>query len=99
MVTIGEVAVRRNRFSWHYRFITGPITGRLPEKWELRGAALADVVIVNNSRDREFLMRSGIDDVRQVALPVLPEIAEAALQTSLVDRNSKKLLWFGSWTD
>jgi glycosyltransferase involved in cell wall biosynthesis len=71
----------------------------LPGNWEWRGACLADVVVVQNSRDREFLQRKGIGNVMQVALPVLPEIAEASKQVSPSGRDPKKLLWFGSWTD
>src|SRR5262249_11879771 len=70
----------------------------LPGTWELRGACLADVVIVQNSRDREFLQRKGVGNITQVALPVLPEIAEAAKRTSPKGRDPKRLLWFGSWT-
>ena len=99
IATLSEGEVGRNKFSWHYRLITGPLTRRLPETWELRGACLADVVIVQNSRDREFLRRKGIDNITQVALPVLPEIAEAAKRASASGRDPKKLLWFGSWTD
>jgi glycosyltransferase involved in cell wall biosynthesis len=97
MLSEGEVG--RKTFSWHYRLITGPLTERLPGTWERRGAGLADVVIVQNSRDREFLGRKGIDNIKQVALPVLPEIAEVAKRTSARGRDPKKLLWFGSWTD
>jgi glycosyltransferase involved in cell wall biosynthesis len=99
IVTLSEAEVGRNKFRWHHRLITGPLTRRLPRTWELRGACLADVVIVQNSRDREFLQRNGIANVLQVALPVLPEIAEASKRVSVSGRNSKKLLWFGSWTD
>ena len=72
IVTLSEGEVGRNVFSWHYRLITGPLTGRLPETWEWRGACLADVVIVQNSRDREFLQRKGLSNIVQVALPVVP---------------------------
>ena len=99
IATLNEGEVGRQTFSWHNRLITGPLTRRLPETWELRGASLADVVIVQNSRDREFLRRKGIGNISQVALPVLPEIAEAAKRTSARGRDPKKLLWFGSWTD
>ncbi len=99
VVTLSEAEVGHNTFNWHYRLITGPLTRRLPGKWEWRGARLADVVIVQNSRDREFLQRKGIGNIAQVALPVLPEIAEAAKRTSAIGRDPKKLLWFGSWTD
>jgi glycosyltransferase involved in cell wall biosynthesis len=99
IVNVSEGEVGRNTFNWHYRLITGPLTRRLPETWEWRGACLADVLIVQNSRDREFLQRKGICNIAQVALPVLPEIAEAAKRTSASGRDPKRLLWFGSWTD
>jgi glycosyltransferase involved in cell wall biosynthesis len=99
VANLSEGEVGRNTFSWHYRLITGPLTRRLPETWEVHGASLADVVIVQNSRDREFLQRKGISNITQVALPVLPEIAGVAKQASPSGRDPKKILWFGSWTD
>jgi len=99
IASLSEGEVGRNTFSWHYRLITGPLTRRLPETWEVRGASVADVVIVQNSRDREFLQRKGISNIMQVALPVLPEIAGVAKQISPIGRDPKKILWFGSWTD
>lgn len=94
-----EAELGFNAFSWHYRFITGPLTGRLPAKWELRAAQIADAVIVQNSRDREFLKRNGVSNIVQVGLPVVPEIAAASKSASPEDRDPQRLLWFGSWID
>jgi glycosyltransferase involved in cell wall biosynthesis len=95
---LGEVGGGRHRLNWHYRLITGPLTGRLAEKWEWRGASLADVIVVQNSRDREFLQRKVTGDIRQVSLPLIPEIEAAAKHASPLGRDQKKVLWFGSWT-
>ncbi len=92
-----EYAIGRYAFNWHYRLITGPLTEQLPEKWEWRGACLADASIVQNSIDREFLQRRGIRNVNQIALPLIAEIAEAAARVSPVGRDPRKVLWFGSW--
>lgn len=98
IATLSEAEVGRYSFNWHYRLVTGPLTRRLPEKWEWHGACLADAVIVQNSRDGEFLRRRGSAHVNQIELPLIPEIAAAATRASPIGRDPRKLLWFGSWT-
>ncbi len=98
IATLREAEVGLYNFNWHYRLITGPLTRRLPEKWEWRGACLADASIVQNSIDREFLQRKGISSVNQIALPLIPEIAAAAMRASAIGRDPRRILWFGSWT-
>jgi glycosyltransferase involved in cell wall biosynthesis len=98
IATLREAEVGLHSYNWHYRLITGPLTRRLPEKWEWRGACLADASIVHNSIDREFLRRKGIGNVNQVDLPLIPEIAAAAQRATTAGRDPRKLLWFGSWT-
>jgi glycosyltransferase involved in cell wall biosynthesis len=99
MAMYREAELGLKAFSWHYRFITGPLTERLPAEWELRAAQVADAVIVQNSRDREFLQRNAVSNISQVALPIVPEIADASKSASPQRRDPERLLWFGSWID
>ncbi len=74
------------------------IAGRLPSRWDILGCRYADLIIVQNNRDRDFLSERGISPIVKIPLSVHPRIREAAQQLPKTDsRDPNQLLWFGSW--
>lgn len=74
------------------------VTGALPARWDICGSGVADLTIVQNDRDFDFLAERGVDPIVKIPLAVHPRIVEAA--KSIPDpgvRSPQRLLWFGSW--
>jgi glycosyltransferase involved in cell wall biosynthesis len=74
------------------------VTGALPARWDILGSSVADLTVVQNDRDLDFLAERGVDPIVKIPLAVHPEIVEAA--KSIPDpgaRSPLRLLWFGSW--
>jgi glycosyltransferase involved in cell wall biosynthesis len=88
--------LRGNRSSsWVHRWITGPS----PARWDILGSRFADLTVVQNDRDFDFLAERGIAPIVKIPLAVHPGIVEAA--KTIPDPNTRsplRLLWFGSWT-
>lgn len=77
------------------------ITGRLPILWDFRGSRLADLTIVQNGRDQDFLERCPRYASRAITIaPGLhPQLLEASDRMSPPEaRPNASLLWFGSWS-
>jgi glycosyltransferase involved in cell wall biosynthesis len=77
--------------------VTGPIKGA----WDVRASRYADLTIVQNDRDYDFLMRSGLAPDRLVR--IAPGIHPAILAASTAAappcaRPAASLLWFGDWS-
>jgi glycosyltransferase involved in cell wall biosynthesis len=78
-----------------YRFVTGPLTLR----WDAQGSQYADLSIVQNGRDLDFLLEQGSVPV-SIPLSVHPEILAAGMFAPRPpDRDPLSLLWFGSWVE
>ena len=93
--TMSEVERGHGRVSAIYRYCTGP----LPVHWDVEGARHSDLSIVQNQRDKDFLLERGFRSVERIPLAVHPAILEAgASAPKQSDRNPASLLWFGSWT-
>ena len=74
------------------------VTGALPTRWDALGSRVADLTIVQNDRDFDFLAGHGVDPIVKIPLAVHPGISEAARSISAPStRNPLRLLWFGSW--
>lgn len=74
------------------------VTGALPTRWDALGSRVADLTIVQNDRDFDFLAGHGVEPIVKIPLAVHPTIAEAAKSVSDPStRNPLQLLWFGSW--
>lgn len=74
------------------------VTGALPARQDLLGSRFADLTIVQNDRDLDFLAERGIDPIVKIPLAIHPRIAEAARSISEPgSRDPQRLLWFGSW--
>jgi glycosyltransferase involved in cell wall biosynthesis len=74
------------------------VTGALPARWDILGSRAADLTIVQNDRDFDFLAERGVAPIVKIPLAVHPRISEAA--KSIPDpgaRSPLRLLWFGSW--
>jgi glycosyltransferase involved in cell wall biosynthesis len=71
---------------------------RLPMRWDRLGCKYADLTIVQNDRDRDYLSEHGVSPVIKIPLSVHPKIREAS-QTAPEpsSRDPHQLLWFGSW--
>jgi glycosyltransferase involved in cell wall biosynthesis len=92
--TMDEVERGKMTVSAAYRYYTGA----LPPRWDLEGARFADLTIVQNGRDEDFLSGKGLRRVKRIPLPVHPEIlAAGASAPKQAGRDSMRLLWFGSW--
>jgi glycosyltransferase involved in cell wall biosynthesis len=77
--------------------VTGPIKGA----WDARASRYADLTIVQNDRDYDFLMRSGLalDRLVRIAPGIHPEILAASTAvTPSSARPASSLLWFGDWS-
>jgi glycosyltransferase involved in cell wall biosynthesis len=77
--------------------ITGPIKGT----WDARASRYADLTIVQNDRDYDFLMRSGLplDRLARIAPGIHPDILAASAATPPPEaRPPASLLWFGDWS-
>lgn len=80
--------------SYLHRFVTGA----LPSRWDLLGSRLADLNIVQNDRDFDFLAEHGVAPLINIPLSVHPTIAAAAESVPAPGmRSPQRLLWFGSW--
>jgi glycosyltransferase involved in cell wall biosynthesis len=92
--TMDEVERGQMTVSAVYRYYTGA----LPPRWDMEGARYADLIIVQNGRDQEFLEGKGFQRVQRIPLPVHPEIlAAGANAPKQAERDAMRLLWFGSW--
>ena len=87
--------LRGNRSSSSvHRWITGPLQARR----DILGSRFADLTVVQNDRDLDFLAERGAAPIVNIPLSVHPRIEEAA--RSVPDpgtRSPLRLLWFGSW--
>jgi glycosyltransferase involved in cell wall biosynthesis len=93
--TMLETERGNERVSAIFRYCTGP----LPVGWDSAGARRADLSIVQNKRDEDFLFEKGFRCVQRIPLAVHPEIlAAGAGAPRQADRIPQNLLWFGSWT-
>ena len=96
---IDEHLTGRARLPLLYRTaaaIIGPIKGI----WDARASRYADLTIVQNDRDYDFLMRSGLplDRLVRIAPGIRPEIlAAGAAVAPPRARPAASLLWFGAW--
>ncbi len=75
---------------------TGPIKGA----WDARASRYADLTVVQNDRDYDFLMRSGLALDRLVKIPpgIHPEIlAASGAAPPPAARAASSLLWLGTW--
>jgi len=80
--------------SYLHRFVTGV----LPARWDILGSRIADLTIVQNDRDFDFLAEREISPIVKIPLAVHPRIAEAAESPPDPSaRSPMRLLWFGSW--
>lgn len=80
--------------SYLHRWVTGPLQSRR----DILGSRFADLTIVQNDRDLDFLAERGVTPIVNIPLAVHPQIVDAA--KSIPDpaiRNPLRLLWFGSW--
>jgi glycosyltransferase involved in cell wall biosynthesis len=74
------------------------VTGALPARWDILGSGAADLTIVQNDRDFDFLAERGVTPIVKIPLAVHPRIVKGA--NSILDpgaRSPMRLLWFGSW--
>ncbi len=79
-------------------FVHRWVTGALPTRWDDLGSRAADLTIVQNDRDFDFLAAHGIDPIVKIPLAVHPRIAQAAESSpDPSTRPPMRLLWFGSW--
>lgn len=82
--------------SWRYR----RVSSHLPVYWDAQGSKYADLSIVQNRRDADYLDEHGASSIEMVALPVHSQILAAGASAPLQDqRNPMSLLWFGSWVE
>jgi len=76
------------------------VSGPLGRNWDYKGSQYADLTIVQNGRDRDFLAERGIDPLVSIPLSVHPEILAASMTAPLAEgRDPLSLLWFGSWVE
>jgi glycosyltransferase involved in cell wall biosynthesis len=80
--------------SYLHRWVTGPLQSR----WDMLGSRFADLTVVQNDRDFDFLAERGVASMVKIPLAVHPGIVEAAKAVpDPVTRSPLRLLWFGSW--
>lgn len=92
--TMSEAERGNHRISAIYRFVTG----QLPVQWDLKAVDAADLTIVQNGRDEDFLRQRGTQALVNIPLCVQPEILEAGYAApAAAERRAASLLWFGSW--
>jgi glycosyltransferase involved in cell wall biosynthesis len=96
MAILSEYFAGRQKLSLLYRFFSARMTIR----WEAKAAEEADVTIVMNDRDVDFLRRDTAGGARslKVAGSVIDEVMTASEHPSDAIRPRGSLLWFGSWT-
>jgi glycosyltransferase involved in cell wall biosynthesis len=86
----------RLKLSLAYRTVTGPMV----IAWEARASSYADLTIVQNDRDYDYLLRSPLRSKRIVCIPpgiysgVMAHVAAAPRPE---ERPAASMLWFGSW--
>ena len=82
--------------SLQFRLISGPLS----RQWDYLGSQSADLTIVQNGRDLDFLLEKGIDPVVSIPLSVHPEImAVGVVAPKPEERDPLSILWFGSWVE
>lgn len=92
--TMEEVARGHMQISALYRFYTGAI----PLRWDMEGARQADLTVVQNKRDEDYLLEKNCRNVHWIPLAVHPEILAAGAGSSTqANRDSMSLFWSGSW--
>lgn len=80
--------------SYLHRWVTGPLQSRR----EILGSRFADLTIVQNDRDLDFLAERGVPAIVKIPLAVHPRLLETAKSApDPAARSSMRLLWFGSW--
>jgi glycosyltransferase involved in cell wall biosynthesis len=79
-----------------YRNVTGP----LPVYYDEMGSRNADLTIVQNGRDYDFVTEKCWGPVDTIPLPLHPELLTASSSARLpINRDPGRLLWFGSWVE
>lgn len=74
------------------------VTGALPARWDLLGCGVADLTIVQNERDFDFLSEREVAPIVKIPLAAHPGIARSARSVPGPEtRDPMRLLWFGSW--
>jgi glycosyltransferase involved in cell wall biosynthesis len=92
--TMDEVARGHMRVSMLYRFYTGAI----PLRWDMEGARFADLTVVQNKHDEDYLLEQECENVMCIPLAVHPEILAAGENSpKQAARDPMSLFWSGSW--
>jgi len=84
------------KLSWFYRLVSAPLTLH----WEQEAARFADLNIVMNNRDLDFIRRSHVTEQPVIKIPgvVIDPILRGSRKETSPKRRPNSLMWFGSWT-
>lgn len=84
--------------AWRASAVSKVLTGPIQARWDRQGAMRADINIVQNIRDKDYVERVFGQVAHVIPPPLHPTIAEASKRMMPFEaRNPADLLWFGSW--